>query len=377
MVTRGRLLLAALALGAGCSRAPQAPELPPGLVLAADTRALAGFLDAVARLERTPLARVAGALRARLPECAQVEAHAPDASLETLVASLRCADPDGPLAPLHAARGRHGLTFALPGERDARALATADLDGAGARVALRWPGADAALAGFAPGDEAAGPDLLASAARIAHANLRGAGPLDLARWVPEGSQGDRMFRLRSELFGAALLDGRIELALYEPLAEAAMPRAVLALGVRNAAAAEVAAARFLDELAATWKLRRTPFEAAGSLGACLPDLHLLPELAPCYALHDSALVMGWNTQSLSHAIGTEASAGPADPVAGGASARFDLDLAAVSDADARLAAARGVDAAAQRWPWRRVRARASRHDGALRIEIALEPEQAS
>jgi hypothetical protein len=353
------------------------PAFPAGLLVSAETPAFGRFLEALAQLERTPLARIAAALHARLPACPQLEAHSPGGDLDALIEGMRCAEPAGPLAALHEARGKRALAFVLPGADGARPIATADLDGAAARIALRWPGAERALGGLAPGDTAAGPDRLARDARVAHASLQGAGPLDLARWVPEGSQGDRLFRLRSELFGAALLDGRVELALYAPLEQAAMPRAALALGVRSGAAAEAAAARFLDDLEATWSLRRAPFAAGDAAGACLPDLHLLPELAPCYALLGNALVVGWNAASLTHAIGTEASAGPERTVAGGASARFDLDLAAVSAADARLAAARGVPGEPQRWPWRRVRATASRSGGELQIEIDLEPERTS
>jgi hypothetical protein len=374
---RRLLVLAVLALLSCREQARDLPAWPPGLLISAETPAFARFLEALAQLERTPLARIAGALHARLPECPQLEAQSQDGDFEALLSGLRCADLAGPLAKLHQERGAHALAFVLPGADGARAFATADLDGAAARIALRWPGAEQALGGFAPGDAAAGPDRLARDARVAHATLLGAGPLDFARWVPEGSQGDRLFRLRSDLFGAALLDGRIELALYAPLEQAAMPRAALALGVRSRAAAEAAAARFLAELESAWALRRTPYAAAGAEGACLPDLHLLPELAPCYALTDGALVVGWNASSLNHAIGTEASAGPDGTVAGGASARFDLDLAAVSAADARLAAARGVAGEPQRWPWRRVRAAASRSGGELTIEIDLEPERTS
>lgn len=370
-----RALLATAALLA-CAREPEV-AWPPGTLLVAETPALAGFLDAVTKLERTPLARAAGALRARLPRCELVEAQSAAGDLEALAASLRCADPQGPLAPLHAARGEHAVAFALPGDPDARAVGTADLDNAAARIALRWPGAAETLAGFAPGDDPAGPDRLSAAERVAHGTLRSAGPFDLAALVPEGSQGDRLFRLRSDLFGAALLDGRVELALYQPLERAAMPRAALALGVRSDGAARAAADRFLASIEASWSLRRAPVAVGDLRGACLPDLHLAPELAPCYAIGDGALVVAWNEVSLRHAIGSEASASPAGTVTGGASARFDVDLSAVSAADARLAATLGLPPLAQHWPWRRIRATAEPARGALQIQIELEPGQAS
>lgn len=375
-----RALLAALACGLqSCGEESPETAWPAGALLSADTRALASLLDDLARLERTPLARLASELRAALPGCAQLEGSAPDGDLRALFASLRCADSSGPLAAFHAARGERDLAFALPGAPGARAHGTAHLDAAGARFALHWPVLDGALAGLLPGEEPAGADRLAGAERVAHGQVRAAGPLNLAALVPEGSQGDRLFRLRSELFGAAVLDGSVELALYLPEAGAEMPRVAAALGVRHAGAARAAVERFLDEIEASWSVRRLPFEQAAARGACLPDLHLVPELAPCYALTDTALVLGWNPASLRHALASSTTpvAPDASAVSERAAARFDIDLAGVAAADARLAAVHGAERPALRWPWRRLRAQAERRSGALEIELALEPASAS
>ena len=268
-------LLAAAAL-LSCRGRESGAAWPPGLLLVGETRALASLLDATTQLERTPLARAASELRAHLPACPQLEAQAATPDLAAFAASLRCADPQGPLAALHAARGDHALLFALPGPAEARAIGHADLDGAGARIALRWPGAEQALASFAPGDAPTGPDQLSDRERVAHAMLRSAGPLDLAALVPEGSQGDRLFRLKSDLFGAALLDGRVELALYQPLEHAAMPRTALALGVRSEEAARAAVDGFLAAIETSWSLHHAPFADGDRRGACFPDLHLAP-----------------------------------------------------------------------------------------------------
>ena len=366
---------------AACAK-PQGPQWPPGLLLSADRSALSTFLDSLAELEGTPLARIAKEWKAALPECAQVEASAPDADPHSLLASLRCADPAGPLAAFHASRGEHALALAFPGDGDARATALADLDGGAARATLRWPEPEGRLADLLPGDAPAGPDRLAVADRVAHGRARSAGPLDLAAWVPSGSQGDRLFHLRDRVLSAALLDGTLELALYPPEEGAAMPRAALALGVRQADAARAAAERFLDEIGAMWRLRRAPFSAEAGTGACLPDLHLLPELAPCYALAGDALVLGWNEASLRHALGSETapqSVAGSDAPAGDAAqpARFDVDLAKLRAADLALAAKLGREPAALRWPWRSVHASAGRESGALRVELELVSERAS
>jgi hypothetical protein len=384
--TCARALLAAAALALACRAAPPEAAWPGGALLSADQAALASLLGRVASLEGTPVARAARELSQRLPDCAQLEARAPDGDVKALFAALRCADPHGELAAFHTRRGSHALLFAGPGAPDApgtRAVATLDVDGSGARMALRWPVGGGALASWLPGDAPAGEDLLAASERVAHAHLRSAGPLDLAALVPADSQGDRLFRLRSELFSAAVLDGSVELALYAPQDGAVMPGAVVALGVRHAGAASAAMERFLDEVEASWSLRRTPLALGELRGACLRELQVLPELAPCYVAGESALVLGWNEASLRHALASDraatrlAGADARDGLDARAAARLDVDLAGLSAADAKLAAVHGSRRPPLQWPWSRLRASAERRSGALEVEVALDPERAS
>ena len=368
---RGGWIALAL-LCASCAQAPDA-AWPPGLLLSASRPALAGLLAALEELDGTPLARTAQAWQSALPECAELEAVAPDGDPHALLASLRCADPQGSLAAFHRERGERDLLLALPGEPGHRATARAQLDGAAARIELRWPALDGQLADVLPGDEPAGPDRLAVASRVAHGRARAAGPLDLAAWVPRESQGDRLFHLRDRMLSAALLDGTLEVALYQPLPGAAMPRSAAALGVRQADAARAAAERFVDQIATTWRLRRAPFTSETGDGACLPDLHVMPELAPCYALARDALIVGWNEASLRHALASVEGA----PGETALPARFDVDLASLRAADQALAARLGREVVPLRWPWRRLRASAERREGALEVQLLLEPERAS
>ena len=81
-----------------------------------------------------------------------------------------------------------------------------------------------------PGDESPGPDVLSGSQRLFHARARPEGGLDFASLVPEGSQADRMFLLKSELFAGAVLDGTWEAAIYLPEDGEPTPRAALALG---------------------------------------------------------------------------------------------------------------------------------------------------
>ena len=118
---------------------------------------------------------------------------------------------------------------------------------------------------------------------------------------------------------------------------------------------------------------RVTFTSDMGDGACLPDLHIMPELAPCYALARDALIVGWNEASLRHALASVDDA----PGEAALPARFDVDLASLHAADQALAARLGREAVPLRWPWRRLRASAERREGALEMKLLLEPERAS
>src|SRR5262249_62039452 len=138
------------------------------------------------------------------------------------------------------------------------------------------------------------------------------GGIDLPALVASGGQGEALFALKSRLFGAAILDGTWELALYLPGEGEPLPRAALALGTRERAAAAAATGAFLDEIEARWPVRRAPFSIGAFEGACLPELRLLPGLAPCFVATESALVVGWNAASVRKALdGSAADLSPA------------------------------------------------------------------
>jgi hypothetical protein len=312
---------------------------------AATLRTLAAQLG---RIARTPAAREAAAFAAALPDCELVEAHAAQANLAALRAELRCADPQGPLAAAHRDRGARDLAFAWPlGEQ--RATGSATLSAAGdLELWIELPGTafGGTRALLRPGAAPAGPAVLGGADSLLHARLRPEGGIDLPALLSPGSQGDQLFALRSQLFGAAILDGTWELAIYLPGEGESLPRAALALGIRHRDVAEAAAARFLDEIEAAWPVRRTPFALGGAPGACLPELRLLPGLAPCYVATERALVVGWSEASLRKALdGSE----PALPASGGLVA----ELARLPAADARIAAP-ALPLGSPAWPWRRL-----------------------
>jgi len=346
----GGLCPALLALGTlACAPKPPPPETwPPGALLVGRASALASIAGHLARITGTPAAREALAWSAALPDCELVEARSAQASLAALRQGLRCADPDGPLAAVHRDRGEHALVFAWPlGQQ--RLTGSADVAAQG-DVELRFELPDEAFDGplalLRPGAAAPGAPVLGGSGALLQARMRPEGGIDLPALVAQGDQADQLFALRSRLFGAAVLDGTWELALYLPAEGERMPRAALALGIRHEDVAQAAARGFLDEIEAAWPVRRTPFAVGQAQGACLPDLRLLPGLAPCYVATDRALVVGWSESSVRKALDGSA---PALPDSGGLVA----NLARLPAADARIAAPE-LPSGAPVWPWRQL-----------------------
>ncbi len=360
-----RAALLALALVVLACGRERADAWPPGALLAGRAAALRAFATKLARLEGTPIAREALAWAEALPDCELVEARAEPASLAALRAALRCADAAGPLSALHRDRGERDLAFAWP-LGDGRATGSADLSAAGdleLRIELPGEAFRGPRALLRPGDTPPGPAVLGGAEALVHARLRPEGGIDLPALLERGSQGDQLFALRSQLFGAAVLDGSWELALYLPAADERVPRAALALGIRHRGVAEAAAARFLDEIEAAWPVQRTPFALGDAAGACLPELRLLPGLAPCYVATERALVVGWSAASLRKALDGSAAALPA-------SGGLVAELARLPAADARIAAPE-LPVGAPVFPWRRLVAEPLHAGASVGLRLAL------
>jgi len=363
-----RTALLALALGgAACAPDPAPPPAwPPGALLVGRASALASLAGQLARIEGTPAAREALAWRAAdLPDCDVVEAQAPQASLAALREGLRCADPGGPLAAVHRDRGERALAFAWPLGLE-RLTGSVDVSASG-DLELRFEIPGGAFAGpralLRPGVTQPGPAVLGGADALLHARLRPEGGIDLPALLAQGSQADQLFALRSQLFGAAVLDGTWELALYLPAEGERLPRVALALGIRHRSVAQAAAARFLDEVEAAWPVRRTPFAVGDAPGACLRELRVLPGLAPCYVATERALVVGWSDASVRKALDGSA---PALPASGGLVA----DLAKLPAADARIAAPE-LPSGAPAWPWRRLVAEPLHAGPSVGLRLAL------
>jgi hypothetical protein len=372
-------LSAAVALACGSPDPPSADaDWPEGALLSARTEELRRLLLDLESLRHTPLARSARRLREALPACATVEAIALRPA--GWAHALRCAEPDAALSGLHAHRAETdaGAAFAVPlSEGDApRLLLRLARAPERLRLDLRWSPSDHQLASLLPGRDPPGPGVLDDRERLLHTRVRVDGALDLAGLIPAGSQADDLLHLRAEVLGAAILDGTWEMAIYAPLADAGMPRIAVALGVRSEEAAAAAAERLVAEVERHWSVARTPLPAERYTGSCLLDLRVLPELAPCYAATERALVFAWNPASLERALARDGHEPIAAPTREDAAGHLEVDLAGLRETDLRLARRVGPEAVAAvaRWPWTRLVASGDRRDGDLSLHFALEHE---
>lgn len=358
----GFLTAALLASGffvASCRSSPPPPdELPRALAFSAKGPALRTVFGRLDRLQGgTPLATLVGALEARVGDCAEVWASCPavetapanDPQVATAgaaaqcswVEEVRCVSAVSPVvrdpvrAVLETARG------------DADLIATVPVGAQGLGVLRAWVKADGSLrltgelrglsadeplergpaALLLPGETPPGPGVLSTADALLQVRLRPRGGLDIARLVTAGSGGDRLFRLKSQLFTATTLRGTWELALYSPTAGQRMMPLALGLDVTSPSTAKAAMEMFLGELTSQWPLARRPFTLAEGTGECLGNVDLLPELMPCYVTTANALVIGWNEHSVRRAV----AGGPRLAASGESVALVDLERIAAAD----------------------------------------------
>jgi len=371
-------LAAGIALGASSCSVEPAPggDWPPGTLVIARSTALRQLLAQLRQLEGTPLARKAAAVAATLPDCEWLEGRSEGDPAEAL-SHLACRSGAGELSGLDRERGDRDIAFALPAHRGRRIIGTLDVSDAGDVVAeLMLPRSvfTSARALLLPSDGAPGPSRLSHVDELVHARLKPEGGLDIAALVPPDGQADQMFRLKSELFAGAVLDGTWEIAVYLPEPGQAMPPAALAIGFSLKRAAVAAMEDFVSEIEGTWPVRRSRFALGDAAGACLLDLKLLPDLAPCYVATDDALVVGWNPPSLRKAL-----AGPTMPAAEAAPPHPDtglsIDFSLFPEADARFAQQGGTDSPRRGsgvYPWRRLVADGSPDGDGVRLRLRLD-----
>lgn len=361
-VCRDLLAIAsALAVGfsaGGCGVAPAPPnDWPDGTLVIARKDALSQLLTELGGLHGSKISRRAAAIAAALPECEWVEATISEEG-PGFESEFDCSPHDEALEGLARERGDADVVFALPAHEGERVIGTLSVTAGGdVEARLRVPASSFSDARtlLRPSSTKPGPNLLSHADELIHVRLRPEGGLDVASLIPEKGQADHMFRLKSEIFAGAVLDGTWEIAIYLPESDRPMPRAALAMGFSLRAPAVAAMEQFVSDVQESWPVRRSPFRLGGSDGACLLDLNLLPDLAPCYVATDSALVVGWNSASLVRALESgDLAQTPPHPAAG-----LHVDFARFPEADARFAEALALEApktASKKLPWRQMTA---------------------
>jgi hypothetical protein len=367
-----------LAIGGCGGHRTLGSDWPEGTLVVARTEALARLLARLQRLEGTHLARRAAALAGALPDCEWVEGRE-EGHPADVWSGLTCRPTDSALAGLDRERGDRDLAFALPANGKARTLGTiaiADNGDVDVEVLLPRSAFASTWALTLPGAEAPGPTLLSHVDELVHARIRPEGGLDITSLVPESSQADRMFRLKSELFAGAVLDGTWEAAIYLPEPGHPMPRSALAVGFSLRRPAIAAMERFVEDLQAAWPVRRSDFAVGAAEGACFLDLNIMPDLAPCYVATEGALVVGWNPSSVRKAL-AKGEKGGASRDALSSQGGLTVDLERFPDADALFAQLASPDASpppVRAYPWRRLTADGMREGDTVRVRVHLAGE---
>jgi len=333
------LLMIAASLAACADHASEDPRLraPVGLV---ERAALDRVLERLVVLEGTPAARHARSLRLTLGDCGRVGIQRRAENPELVCADDAADDTTRDVfAFAESRRGEADGALLWPVGETGRLELKADVDAEGGLVLEGFlrPSEGGALELLVPA--AVGPDapVLRAADALVYSRLRPEGGLRLARLLPEGGQADRMFALKGRLLEGALLRGTVELAFLPPGPEDDLPPPIGALHHRGAAPLTAALEEALEQLEATWPIERTPraFATADGTqheGGCFDDLPLLPGLAPCWVVTDTALVVGWQAEALDRALGPATVATAPDAATSPAPA-LSVDLARIARDD--------------------------------------------
>lgn len=363
-------LLCAASVG-GCAPRGRAQRLPPGTLLAGEAAPVVVVLEALQALPESALVRFARELEAALEGCARFRWVCPPGESCDAREGLEClpATEGAELGGLLEG-SNWAFSHALGAERWLVARGRGTADGAVAVEATLPPLPELPRLGLLlPAREGPGGGHLSLAEALLHARVRADGGLDLAAFLsPEGLSA-RLYGLRSQLFLDRVLAGSWELAVYLPAEGQRIPPTALALDVLDRRRAEAALDRFLDEIAATWPVRRDPYRLGAWEGACLSNLRVLPDLAPCYIATERAVVMGWNRLSIEKALASP-------PPAAGQASRFALFLSRLPEADRRLAATSGAAAPGfVSYPWDLALLTGERGADGYRLRLELTAEK--
>jgi pimeloyl-ACP methyl ester carboxylesterase len=184
--------------------------------------------------------------------------------------------------------------------------------------------------------------------------------------------------LRSDLFEGKALAGVWELAVYPPAEGELITPMALSLDIEpgERELAVSAMEQFLAELEEVWPVRRSDYRLGEHEGACLGNVRVMPDLAPCYLATPEALMVGWSSRSLEMALAeNDPGGGPgADPEGSGGRVFFSRFPAA----DRVIAGATGAPGPVDRsfYPWDLLELTGGRDEAVYRFRARLGPEAA-
>jgi len=316
-----------------------------------DGDALAHVLSTAAKLEGTPLGEAALRSLESIGDCETAFGVArADGSGVPALPTLDCLDGVSERDRRHtewasARRGSAAGWMTWPLGTDGHVEARFDLDASGNLVAtgrVTPPGDRSVLAMFWPDEAAPAASVLDASRVLVHAHAHPEAGLGLARFLPEGGQADQLFALKGRLLEGALLTGTWEFAFVTPSDDGVRPLPVAALHHRGAAPIRAALDEALTQLEATWPIERSPhpFALADGVvieGGCYADLPLLPELSPCWAVTETAVLIGYRAAAVDAAMGRPHVASAPIPAAPSGT-RFAIDLQGLDRLDRRAEA---------------------------------------
>ncbi len=368
--------------------------VPQGLTFAGDAAQLRPVLDRLEEMTGSPASEAATRVTAAISGCSRVFGHCempaagspaaedatgddPGAGGCDLAGALRCAEDSDTPEWIDTLRGDAGWVFAASTEpgRWLVVRGTTAEDGSVTLDGEVYPaGIEGPISLVLPAAEPAGPPHLSDSTSLVHLRLRPDGGLNLARFIQGGDWGARLYRLQSKLFEGTALAGVWELAIYPPSPGERIPPIALALDIRDRDLAVEVMEKFLHDLMATWPARRNDFTLGGWSGACLSNVRVMPDLAPCYVATDDTLVIGWNAASLQAALANppRGASAPGDPPwsSEGSEARFELSR--MPPVDSLLAQASGTTPLPSSfYPWKRLDLRAHRGEDSYLFEADL------
>jgi len=375
----GLLFAVSVAVACSCAAPRDANLLPEGAYIAGRVGALKPLLEGLQSLSGTTLAYRAFEIESNLSDCEEFAGAAPsEEGVEALWDRLACARLADQPDAVNALRGDADIVFLAPlglvaddGSPNSRLIGTVRSEPGGTlRMSARFDPLPTGALGslLVPSAEAAGPPVLNPSDTLVHGRIRPRAGLDIAALVPEGSQGDSMFKLKSRIFSSAILDGSLEFAIYLPEDGQMMPPTVIGVGTRVEAAAVEAMDAFIANLERTWKLRHVPASFGKYRGICMVEMQLYSEFDPCYVAAKGMILIGWNRRALLHALEPGSGSGPSPH--GGVVAHLDHFAAA----DAALHDAWVPESPSPRlqYAWQNLEAELQRVGDDVHLQLVLE-----